>query len=164
MKYHMSQEFGSYSLFIPVQNKFLLNIYNKFKCFKYLGKRNGSYKLSKFNFINVLHISLHSKSNANNLNLTKFLLWLNVNSKTLEHRAIGLMSRVFANDLGNRGSILGQVIPKTQKWYLMPLCLALNTIRWESRVKWRNPENGVARSPSSRCSSYWKGSLWVVLD
>ena len=28
---------------------------------------------------------------------------------------IGVMVRVFANDPGDRGSILGQVIPKTQK-------------------------------------------------
>ena len=31
------------------------------------------------------------------------------------NRAIGLMSRVFANGLGGQGSILGRVIPKTQK-------------------------------------------------
>ena len=34
------------------------------------------------------------------------------------NRAIGLMSRLFANDPGDRGSILGQVIPKTQKMVL----------------------------------------------
>ena len=28
---------------------------------------------------------------------------------------IGLMSRVFANGLGDRGSVAGQVMPKTQK-------------------------------------------------
>ena len=33
---------------------------------------------------------------------------------------IGMMVRVFANDLGDLGSIPGRVIPKTQKWYLMP--------------------------------------------
>ena len=33
------------------------------------------------------------------------------------------MVRVFANGTGNWGSITGQVIPKTQKWYLMPPCL-----------------------------------------
>ena len=31
------------------------------------------------------------------------------------YRAIGLMSRVFANGPGNRGSIPGRVIPKTEK-------------------------------------------------
>ena len=31
------------------------------------------------------------------------------------YQTIGLMSRVFANGPGDRGSILGRVIPKTQK-------------------------------------------------
>ena len=39
------------------------------------------------------------------------------------------MSRVFATGPGDRGSILGRVIPKTQKWDLIPLCIALNMIR-----------------------------------
>ena len=37
-------------------------------------------------------------------------MWLN--------RAIGLMSRMFANRSGDRGSIPGRVIPKTQKMVL----------------------------------------------
>ena len=57
-----------------------------------------------------------------------------------------VMRRVFANGPGNRGSIPGWVIPKTQKWYLMPPCLTLSTIRWGLRVKWSNPGNGVAPS------------------
>ena len=36
---------------------------------------------------------------------------------------ISLISRVFANGLGGQGSIPGQVIPKTQKGYLMLLCI-----------------------------------------
>ena len=44
------------------------------------------------------------------------------------------MVRVFANGPGNQGSIPGQVIPKTQKWYLMPLYLTLSIIRYGSRV------------------------------
>ena len=68
--------------------------------------------------------------------------------------ATGFMSRVFANDQGDQGSIPGLVIPKTQKWYLMPPCLALSIIRYGSRVKWSNRRNGVAPSPTSRCSSY----------
>ena len=31
------------------------------------------------------------------------------------NRAIGLMSRVFTNGPGDQGSVLGRVIPKTQK-------------------------------------------------
>ena len=51
---------------------------------------------------------------------------------------------------------------RLKKWYLMPPCLALRTIRWGSRVKWINPGNGVAPSPTPRCSSYWKGNLQVL--
>ena len=43
--------------------------------------------------------------------------------------AISLMSGMFANGPGDWGSIPGQVITKTQKWYLMPLCLTLSIIR-----------------------------------
>ena len=58
------------------------------------------------------------------------------------------MKRVFANDPGNRGSIPGRIIPKTHKWYLMPLCLTLSIITYGSRVKWGNPEKRVAPSPT----------------
>ena len=52
--------------------------------------------------------------------------------------AIGLISRVFAN-----GLIPVWVIQRLKKWFLMPPCLTLCIIR---------------------CSSYWKGSLWVTLN
>ena len=47
----------------------------------------------------------------------------------ISYQTIGLMSTVFANGPGDWVSILGRGIPKTHKYYLMPLCLALNTIR-----------------------------------
>ena len=53
---------------------------------------------------------------------------------------------------------------RLKKWYLMPPCLVLSTIRWGSRVKWSNPGKGVAPSPTPQCRSYRKGSLWVTLD
>ena len=53
---------------------------------------------------------------------------------------------------------------KTLKWYLIPPCLTLSIIRYGSRVKWSNPGNGVAPSPTPWCSSYRKGSLRVTLD
>ena len=43
-------------------------------------------------------------------------------------------------------------------------CLTLSIIRYGSRVKWSNPRNGVAPSPTPQCRSYWKGNLWVTLD
>ena len=50
------------------------------------------------------------------------------------------------------------------KWYLIPPSLTLSIIRHVSRVKWSNPGEGVAPSPTPRCSSYWKGSLGVAFD
>ena len=77
-----------------------------------------------------------------------------------KHWLIDLEGRVFANGLGDLGSVPGHVIPKTLKWYLIPPCLALSNIRYVSRVKWSNPGKGVAPSPTPRCSSYWKGAFW----
>ena len=71
---------------------------------------------------------------------------------------------MFVNGPGNRGSTPGRVIPKTQKWYLMPPCFTLSITRYRSRVKWSNPGNVVAPSPTPQCSSYWKGSFRVALD
>ena len=47
---------------------------------------------------------------------------------------------------------------------MIPSWLILSNIRYVSRVKWSNPGNGIAPSPTPRCSSYWKGSLLVSLD
>ena len=46
------------------------------------------------------------------------------------------MSRVFSNGPGDRGLIPGRVIPKTQKWYLMPPCLTQHyKVRIKSKVE-----------------------------
>ena len=60
---------------------------------------------------------------------------------------IGQVGRVFVNGSGDRVSIPIWVIPKIQKWYLMPPCLTLIIIRYGSRVKWSNPGKGEALSP-----------------
>ena len=58
---------------------------------------------------------------------------------------------MFANGLGDGGSISGRVKPKTlkkkkKKWYLMPPCLTFSIIRYGSGVKWSNIGNGVPPS------------------
>ena len=53
---------------------------------------------------------------------------------------------------------------RLKEWYLIPPCLKLSIIRYVSRVKWSNPEKGIAPSPTPRCSTYWKGSFQVTLD
>ena len=67
-------------------------------------------------------------------NLFKVNYCLNI----YDNQLIGLVSRVFANGLGD----------------LIHLCLTLSNIRYISRVKWSNPGNGVAPSPTPRCSCY----------
>ena len=47
--------------------------------------------------------------------------------------SIGLMSRVFANDLGDCGSVPGRVIPKTQKMVLD--ATLLNTQHYKVKIK-----------------------------
>ena len=55
-----------------------------------------------------------------------------------------------------------QVESRLKKWYLMLPFLKLSIIRQGSRVKWSNPWNGVVPSPTPRCSSWYKGSLWIT--
>ena len=56
------------------------------------------------------------------------------------------MGRVFANDPETRVQSLVESYQRLKKWYLIPPCLPLSIIRYVSRVKWSNPEKGVAPS------------------
>ena len=49
------------------------------------------------------------------------------------------MKRVFANDLGDRGSVPGRVIPKTQKMVLD--AALLSTQRYEVRIKVKDEQS-----------------------
>ena len=57
-----------------------------------------------------------------------------------------------------------QSASRLKKWYLMLPCLTLSIIKVWIRAKWSNPGKRVAPSPTSWCSSYWKGSLQITLD
>ena len=50
------------------------------------------------------------------------------------------------NGPGDQVSVLGRVIPKTQKRFLMQSCLTLS-IRYESMVKCTKPANGIYLLP-----------------
>ena len=69
----------------------------------------------------------------------KYILYLLLNQKReliiwyITERAIGRMSRVFANGPRDRGSIPGWVIPKTQKMVLD--AALLNTQHYKVRIK-----------------------------
>ena len=77
---------------------------------------------------------------------------------------IGLAVREFSNGPGDLGSILGRVIPKTQKMVLD--ASLLNTQHYKVRIKGKVEQSweGAAPSPTPWCSSYRKGSLRVILD
>ena len=67
------------------------------------------YNISTIRQNKNLYIYLHG-------NILLIILICYFSSKyNLHGRAIGLMSRVFTNSLGDWGSIPGRVIPKTQK-------------------------------------------------
>ena len=67
--------------------------------------------------------------------------------KTLVNRAIGLMSGVFANGPGDRGSIPGRVIPKTKKMVLG--AALLNTLIGVVAI-----EKGAFRSHSTNVANF----------
>ena len=58
------------------------------------------------------------------------------------------MVREFANGSGDRGSIPGQVIPKTLKMVLDASLLNTQHYKVWIGVKWSNPGKGVVPSPS----------------
>ena len=59
-----------------------------------------------------------------------------------------LVGRVFTNCSGDKGSH-----QRLKKWYLMLPCITLSITRYVSRVKWSNPEKGVAPSQTRRSNS-----------
>ena len=81
-----------------------------------------------------------------------FSLWYDLaRDWTPVSRTIGEHSNHYAN---------GPVIPKTKKCYLMPPCFTLSIMKYGSRVKWGNPGNGVAPSPTPRCRAIEKWTFW----
>ena len=81
-----------------------------------------------------------------------------------KYRLIGQVGWVFANGPGDLGSIPGRVIPKTFKMVLDTSLL--NSQQYKVRIKDKVEQSRERRSalPTSRCSSYWKGSLRVAVD
>ena len=49
------------------------------------------------------------------------------------------MARVFANGLGDQGSVTGQVIPKTQKMVLVASLLNTQNYKVQIKGKWSSP-------------------------
>ena len=60
-------------------------------------------------------------------------------TKSYIYRAIGLMSRVFANGPGDRGQIPGRIIPKIQKMALD--ATLLSTQHYKVRIKGKEEQS-----------------------
>ena len=81
------------------------------------------------------------------------------------NKSIDLVGWVFANGLGDRASILGWVIPKTQKMVFD--ASLLTTQHYKVQIKGKVEQSRETKSkpsPTPWCCSYWKGSLWVAFD
>ena len=74
----------------------------------------------------------------------------------VKENVIGLISRVFANGLGDQDPIRDQVILKTQKMVLN--AALLNTQHHKAWIK------GKVEQSRGWCSSFWKENLQVALD
>ena len=59
-----------------------------------------------------------------------------------------LLLYIYIHGPGDRGSIPGQVIPKTKEYHSVPPCLTHSIIKYVSRAKWSNPGKRVAPSPT----------------
>ena len=67
--------------------------------------------------------------------------------------------RVFTNGGEDSGSILGQVIPKTQKMEVDASLLNTQHYKVLIKDKWSSPGKGVAPSTVFQWSSFWKGAF-----
>ena len=76
----------------------------------------------------------------------------------------GIVGRLFTSSSVDWGSIPGWIIPKTQKMVLDTSLLNTQHYKIWIKNKWRNPEKGVAPSPTPWYSNYWKANLWVALN
>ena len=68
--------------------------------------------------------------------------------------AIWLMSRVFANGLGDRGSIPGQVIPKIQKMVLDAALLSTQHVEQSLHLSVVAIEKRAFGSPSTKFANF----------
>ena len=77
----------------------------------------------------------------------------------LDNQPFGRIICLFTNGLGDRGSISGRVIPKTQKIAIDAPSLNTQNYVVEIVCKWSNWEKGLTPPTTPWYRSYWKGSL-----
>ena len=85
------------------------------------------FDLSTFPLIFIINIYVYTHTHI------YIYIYIYIYTHYCYYRAIGQMSRVFANGPGDRGSIPGQVIPKTKKMVLD--AALLNIQHYKVRIK-----------------------------
>ena len=88
---------------------------------------------------------------------SSFIIYIYESIFLLLYQLIGRVGRVFANGLGDLGSIPGCNIPMTLKMVLDTYLL--NTQQYKVHIKGK-----VEQSPTLWCRSYCKGSLRVAFN
>ena len=110
----------------------------------------------------ILHRWFHLLLSNTNNNKYQLLIWRQWSG--YKYRLIGLVGSVFANGPGDLGSILGRVLSKTKKMVLDNSLLNTQHYKVRFKDKVEQPRKRSSSPPTPQCSSYWKGSLRVILD
>ena len=105
--------------------------------------------ISPLKVLHCHHRVLNSHSLGMSLDLTNAFIHC-----TMCLYIIGLMSRVFANGLGDWDSISGRVIPKNKKIVFDATLLNTQHYKVGARVKWSNSGKGIAPSSTPWYRSY----------
>ena len=76
------------------------------------------------------------------------------------NRLIGLLGRVFANGLGELGSIPGRIIPKTQKMVLDTSLLNIQQYKVCIKSKVKQSRERSSTLPYNSVVAFEKGAFW----
>ena len=94
------------------------------------------------------------------------LLWIPTHGRAKAGRPARTYIQQLCEDTGCCPENLPRAMNDREEWRVRVRDIrAASTIWWWwwSRVKWSNPGKWIAPSPTSRCSSYWKGSHRVAI-
>ena len=76
------------------------------------------------------------------------------------YRPILQVGKMFANDQGDRSSIPGRVLPKTQKIVIDTSLLKTQHYNVRIKGKWNHPRKVIALSSTPQCNSYRKRGVF----
>ena len=96
------------------------------------------------------------------------LLWIPTHGRAKAGRPARTYIQQLCEDTGCCPEDLPRAMNDREEWRERVRDIRATSARWWwwwwSKVKWSNPEKGVAPSPTPQCSSCWKGCLLVTRD